>query len=126
MCRIPRFSSCRPSGRGRIPEPQGPVALPLDFEDEEIAAWLRRVRDIEDWNEDKQEAKAPAALTDIRKWPAFKAGILSYLHDTRSIYNGVILDYVIREERGITVELLEVVCTSLDNDMRATMELEGP
>ena len=52
---------------GRIPELKGPVALPLDFEDEEIAAWLRHVRDIEDWNEDKQEAKAPAALLDISK-----------------------------------------------------------
>ena len=111
---------------GRIPEPQGPVALPLDFGVEEIAAWLRRVRDIEDWNEDRQEAKAPAALSDISKWRAFKAGFLSYLHDTRSIYNGVILDYVIREERGVTDELLEADYTSLDNDMRTTMELEGP
>ena len=110
---------------GRIPEPQGPVALPLDFEEEEIAAWLHRVRDIEDWNEEKQEAKAPTALSDPSKWPAFKDGFLSYLHDTRSIYNGVILDYVIREERGVTDELLEAVYTSLDNDMRATMELEG-
>ena len=64
------------------------------------------------------------ALSDTSKWPAFKA--LSYLHDTRSIYNGVILDYVTCEERGVTVELLEAVYTSLDNDMRATMELEGP
>ena len=107
------------SRRGQLPSP-------LDFDDEVIATWLRRVRDIEDWNDEKQEAKAPSALSDTSKWPAFKAGFLSYLHDTRSIYNGVILDYVIREERGVTDELLEAVYTSLDNDMRATMELEGP
>ena len=83
------------------------------------------MRDIEDWNEDKQEAKAPTALLDTSKWPAFKAGFLSYLHDTRSINNGVILDYVIHEERGVMVELLEAIYTSLDNNMRATMEHEG-
>ena len=38
----------------------------------------------------------------------------------------MILDYVIREEQGMTDELLEAVYTFLDNDMRATMELEGP
>ena len=87
---------------------------------------LCRVRDIADWNEEKQEAKVPTALSDPNKWPAFKAGFLSYLHDTRSIYIGVILDYVIPEERGVMVELLEANYTSLDNDMRTTMELEGP
>jgi len=33
---------------------------------------------------------------------------------------------VIRGEEGVTEELLEANYTSLDNDMRATMELEGP
>ena len=86
---------------------------------------MHRVQDVDDWNVEKQEAKAPSALLDPSKWPAFKAGFLSYLHDTRSIYNGVILDYVIREEGDMTEELLEAVYTSLDNKMRATMELEG-
>ena len=38
----------------------------------------------------------------------------------------MILDYVIHEEGGVTEELLEAAYTSLDNNMRATMELEGP
>ena len=104
---------------------RGQTYDPDDFDEEVLLIWNQRVKELGDVAKDKTEVKAPEALKDQTKWPAFKANFQGYLRVTRSVFNGAPLDYVIRENTIVSDDALASGYDTIDQDMVATLGHRG-
>jgi hypothetical protein len=110
--------------------PPGDNAVPPDPDDcteEEIAKWTTRVTDLIAVKKLEAEGDCkPSKLLHTKDFEAWEHQFLAWVARKRSPETGVPLTYLLRAHRDVTQEMLDREYGSIDDDLVATISLDGP
>jgi hypothetical protein len=110
--------------------PPGDDAVPPDPDDcteEEVAKWTARVTDLVSVRKLEAEGDCkPSKLLHTKDFEAWEHQFLAWVARKRSPETGVPLTYLLRAHKDVTQDMLDREYGSIDEDLVATISLDGP
>ena len=106
---------------------RGQAITPVDFNQIAIAVWLDRVSELQKLvDSDKAESPSPPPkFTSFSMWPEWEEMLITYLEHIRGAAAQTPIVYTIRAEAEVNDETRAAVYETLDDDLRATIVLQG-
>jgi hypothetical protein len=97
---------------------------PGQFNDATLQKWMAHMVEL-DRNKNDGKATLPEPLTSFDDWVEWEERLFTFCSNRRSDRTGVPFSYLLRAHTEVTDELRNAAYDSIDDDMIATMVLQG-